>query len=176
MRRQFRKTKIQNLCLTARSDKDVSRLDIAVNDSLGVRGLQGAGDLDPDVQRIVKAHRTAVDALLEGLTFQILHDDERTAIVFTDIVNRADLWMIQRRRRTGLDPEPFESRGIFYPFIRKKLQRNRTAQPYVLCLVDHPHAAGAELLNDAVVGNSLADHRVILPLSPCLLAFQEFNV
>src|SRR5215469_16710077 len=102
--RQFREAKIQNLCLTTRSDKDVSRLDIAVNESLSVRGLQGAGDLNPDVQSVVKAHRAAVDALLEGLAFQILHGDERTAIVFADIVNRADLWMIQRRSRTSLDP------------------------------------------------------------------------
>ncbi len=40
----------------------------------------------------------------------------------------------------------------------QELQRDVPAQPRVLGLVDHAHAAGAELTQDAVVLNQFADH------------------
>jgi len=40
----------------------------------------------------------------------------------------------------------------------EKLQGNGTAEGGVLGFVDHAHAAATELLQDAVVGNRLADH------------------
>ena len=41
----------------------------------------------------------------------------------------------------------------------QELQCDDTAQTGVLGLVDHAHAAFAELLDDLVVGDGLADHR-----------------
>ena len=40
----------------------------------------------------------------------------------------------------------------------QKLQGDEAVQPSVLGLVDHTHAATAELLDDAVVRDGLADH------------------
>ena len=39
----------------------------------------------------------------------------------------------------------------------KKLQRDEALQPRVLGLIDHAHSAAAELLEDAVVRDRLAD-------------------
>ena len=43
---QLRQPKIQNLCVLALGHKDIRRLDIAVNDPLGVRGIQCISDLN----------------------------------------------------------------------------------------------------------------------------------
>jgi hypothetical protein len=36
-----------------------------------------------------------LDTVLKGLAFQILHHDERLAFVMTDVVNDADVGMVQ---------------------------------------------------------------------------------
>ena len=41
--------------------------------------------------------------------------------------------------------------------LGQELQGNMPPEPEVFSLVDHPHAATAELLDDAVVGDGPAD-------------------
>ena len=43
-------------------------------------------------------------------------------------------------------------------FVRQKLQRDETVQSRVLGLVDHAHAAAAQLFENPVMRNRLADH------------------
>jgi hypothetical protein len=66
--------------------------------------------------------------------------------------------MVQGRRRTRLAPETLEGLRIFCHVIWQKLQSNKAAEFVVLGLVDDTHAATAELLDDSVVRNVLADH------------------
>jgi hypothetical protein len=42
--------------------------------------------------------------------------------------------------------------------LRQKLQRNKAVQSRILGLINDAHATTTELLDDAVVGNGLADH------------------
>ena len=66
--------------------------------------------------------------------------------------------MIQRRRRPRLAPEPLQRLRVLGQFCGKNLIA--TWRPrLVLCLINHTHPAAAYLLNNAVVGNRLVDHR-----------------
>ena len=58
--------------------------------------------------------------------------------------------------RAGNAPEPAgpELR------LRQELERDKAAEPSVLGLVNHTHAAATEFLDDAVVGDGFANHRV----------------
>jgi hypothetical protein len=48
--------------------------------------------------------------------------------------------------------------GITRHFIGQELEGDEAAKFRVFGLVDDPHPSAAELLNDAVMRNSLADH------------------
>ena len=54
--------------------------------------------------------------------------------------------------------EAGQSLWVFGYFVGQELQGDKAVQLYVLGLVDHAHAAAAQLLDDAVVRDGLADH------------------
>jgi len=50
--------------------------------------------------------------LAQGLSFQQLHGNERLAILFADVVDRADIGMIESGSRPRFALEAFQRRGI----------------------------------------------------------------
>ncbi len=82
--------------MAALDEKNICGLDVAVNDSLGVSRIEPVGDLNTDLQKFRDVDGLAGDTVLESLAFEQLHGDERAAFEFADIVNRADVGMIQR--------------------------------------------------------------------------------
>ena len=97
--------------------------------------------------------------MLERLTIQKLHRDKCLGILFADVIDGADVGVIQGRRSLRLATEAAEALGIARDFVRQKLQGDETVQARVLGLVNHTHAAAAELLDDAVMRDGLVDHK-----------------
>ena len=54
--------------------------------------------------------------------------------------------------------ETLERLPIARKLLGQKLEGDAAAEARVFGLVDHTHSAGAELLDDSIVGDSLADH------------------
>jgi hypothetical protein len=52
----------------------------------------------------------------------------------------------------------FQRLRVTSQFCRQKLQSYKATQPSVFGLINDTHPAAAELLDDAVMGNGLADH------------------
>jgi hypothetical protein len=75
--------------------------------------------------------------------------------VFADLVNRADVGMIERRRRSRLAPEALQRRGIVRRVFGKKLQRGQPAEQSIFGRVDDAHAAAAERRDQAIVRDGL---------------------
>jgi hypothetical protein len=87
-------------------------------------------------------------------------------ILFVDLVNRADVRMIESGGGKGLALEAFAGRGIVFHFRGKKLQRDAAPQLEVFRFVDHAHPAAAELRQDAIVRDGLTDHAPIFQAGP----------
>ena len=64
----------------------------------------------------------------------------------------------ESRRRPGLPLEALQGLRVGRELVGQELQRDLPAQPRVLRPVNDPHAAAAELLDNAVARNRLADH------------------
>ena len=65
--------------------------------------------------------------------------------------------MVQSRGGLSLAPETLQSLGILGDLVGQELQSDKAVEASVLGLVDHTHPAAAELLDDAVVRDGLAD-------------------
>ena len=100
------------------------------------------------------------DSVLQRGAFEILHDDKGAAILLADIVNGADVRVIQRRRGSSLAAKATQRVRVASQFVRQELHRDNPMEPLVLRLVHDAHPARADLLENAVMGRGPADQRV----------------
>src|SRR5262249_19049858 len=135
------KTKIQNLRGAPLSDEDVPRLDVSVDDPLCVRSIQSVSDPDGNTEQMLKFHGLTRDSVRQGFTFQIFHSDEGLAVFFADIMNGANVGMIQCRCSLGLTPESLKCLGGIGEVFRKEFQCDKAVKAGILGLVDHTHSA-----------------------------------
>jgi hypothetical protein len=68
--------------------------------------------------------------------------------------------MVERRCGPGFPVKAAQGFGIPRQIIGEELERNGTVKPRILGLVHHAHPAAAELRDDAIVRERLADQRI----------------
>ena len=96
--------------------------------------------------------------MLERLPFEKLHGDEGLALVLVDVVDGADVGVVEGGGGTRLALEAFPGLVTREQPLGEELESHLSPQARVLGLVDDAHAPAAQLLEDAVVGDGLADH------------------
>jgi len=80
-----------------------------MNDAFCVRRIQSIGNLNGHVEQFVGLDGTARDALPERLAFEQFHGDEGLTFGLVDVVDGADVGMIQCRSRLCLASEALQS-------------------------------------------------------------------
>jgi hypothetical protein len=96
--------------------------------------------------------------MLQCEPVQKLHGDESVALVLSDVINSADVGMVQGRCRLRLALEAGERLRVLRYFIGQKLQSDEAMETGVFGFVHHTHPATAELLDNAVMRYGLANH------------------
>ena len=106
--------------------EDIARLNVAMNDAVSMSCLQASEDLSSKVKQPQYLQRSfsrgfRVDQLLDGLTFEQRHHDERLALVLPEFINGTDVGMLQLRSGAGFTLEPSESMRLLGRFFTKEL-------------------------------------------------------
>ena len=128
----------------------VAGLQVAVNDPLAVRLVQGIGDLDAAAQRLVERQGTVPETLLKRFALEQLHHQEIRLVLAADIEERADVRVRQPGDRPRLLLEPLAGFGRRGPMRGQDLDRDRAIEAGVACLVDLTHAPRSERREDLV--------------------------
>ena len=81
------------------------------------------------------------------------------AVLLANVIDRADIRMVQRRGRLRLALKTGECLWVARHIFGQELQGDEAAQADVLSLVDHTHATTAEPLQNAIVRDGLPQHR-----------------
>ena len=153
----LRDAEVEHLRRAVGQHDDVGRLDVEVHDAGVVRVLESARDLQRDRERFVEGETSASDPLLQRLAFVQRHRDEQLSVAgLADSVNRANVGVIERRRRPGFRDEPRLRPRIDAERRRQELERHVTSEPLVARFVHDAHAAGANCLLDEVFGDRAA--------------------
>src|SRR5947207_216103 len=148
--------------MTSLGDEDVCGLNVAMNDALSVGGLERVSDFSDERKQAFRFQRLAPDQIAEREAIEELHCDKSAALLFADIVQRADIWVVERGSSLGFTTKTDERLRIIGEFVRQKFKRDKTAETSVFGFVHHAHTAAAQLLNDAIVRNGLNVHGVLV--------------
>ncbi len=97
--------------------------------------------------------------LLHGPPLEQFHDDERAAVFLTELVDGADVRVRQSRGEARFALEAAQPGGIRVILRAQELDRDLAGQTEVFSAIDDAHAALAELVEHAVVGNDRLNHR-----------------
>ena len=153
----FGEAEVENFGVATVGDENICRLDVSMDDALGVRGIQCVGYIDGDGEKKIEFHRSAGDGVLQRLAFKALHGDEGLAIFLADVVNGANVGMIQRGGGLRFALETREGLRVFGDIFREEFEGDEAVQAGVFRFIDHAHAAPAKFFEDAVMGDSLTD-------------------
>src|SRR5208283_2861410 len=125
-----------------------------------MRRVQGIGDLDAEIEHRFDLHRPTSDPMLQGHAIQELHDDEWTLIVLADLINCADVGVVQRGSCTSFTSESFECLWVMGDIFGQEFQSDEASQVRVFSFIDDTHPATAELVDDAVMRDGLSDQLI----------------
>jgi hypothetical protein len=95
---------------------------------------------------------------MQGLPLHPLHDDERLTFVLANIVDRADVGMVQCGCRPRFDSEAFDGLSIARQFLGDELECDRPAKAGVVGAVHDAHATGSQLIDHPIVSDCFANH------------------
>ncbi len=86
----------------------------------------------------------------EGPTLHILHRDEGPAVSLSNLVDRADVGMVETRESPCFAEKPVAGRLIVQRVCMEQLQGHFTFEHRIMRAVDDTHPAGPEGVKDAV--------------------------
>src|SRR5579872_1995071 len=144
--------------MSALGDEDVGRFDVAVDYSFGVGCVERVGNLYRQRQNHLRFHGPPADAVLQRQSIQKLHSDEGLPVLIVDLVDGADVRMVQCRSGLGFALKATECLQVFGYVVGQELESDEAAELHVLGLIDHTHPAPAKFLQDTVMRDGPADH------------------
>ena len=144
--RNLGEAEVEDFGVAAFGDEEVGGLDVAVNDAFGMGGIEGVGNFDGEIEEAVQLHGAAGDEMLESLALETFHGDEGLAIFLADIMDGADVGMVESGGGFGFAAKAAEGLGIFSEVVGEKFQSYEAVEAGVLSLVDDSHASAAEHL------------------------------
>src|SRR5258708_39602940 len=105
------------------------------------------------------ARSPAAAACLKYRASESSRPETRLRVLLSDIVDRANVRVIESRGRLCLGLKSFERVAVVRQPVREEFQRNEAVKARVFGLVHHTHPSAAELLNNVVVRNCAANQR-----------------
>src|SRR5262249_52463469 len=147
---QFGKAEIENFHVTVRTDHDVLRFDVAMDDARRVRRRQRADDLRRYIESLTDHQFGPRHSPAQRGALNELGGDEMPAAGFTDLKNRDDVGMVERGGGLSLLLETAQPFGVLSVAFRKKLDGDFAIEPGVLREVDFTHSPGTDRGDDLV--------------------------
>jgi hypothetical protein len=149
-----------------------------VHDAAAMRSVEGAGHLRRERQRLVDGERASRQTLLQRLTVEILHDQERDRVGrrrtltategefagrdFPNVVEGADMRMVQLGDCPRFAFEPLAANGACGHVRRQDLDRHRAVEPRIARPVYFAHPADALQRLDLIRAEARPAHEAAL--------------
>ena len=104
---------------------------------VGVRG--GVGNLRAKAQHMCDGHPSMRNQSIEGLAVNELHRDEGASLNLADLVNRANVGMVERGGRAGFSQEKRPGLLVAERVCWQDFEGDIPVEPVIMGAVDHTH-------------------------------------
>jgi hypothetical protein len=115
--RQLGQTEIEDFGIAATGNKDVCGFDVAVNDTGGVGGFEGGGDIDGDAGKRFCFEGATGNTMAQCLAVEELHRDEGPAILLAYFIDGAYVRVVEGRCCLRLALKTKEGLGVLSDVI-----------------------------------------------------------
>src|SRR5260370_31992522 len=123
---------------------------MAVDGAATVGFVERIGDLRAVFQGLIEWERTLFQPLGESFTFDALHHQIIGAILLADVMERADVWMVQAGDGFRFAFEALLANRIRAELRGKDLDGDAALQPRIARPIDFAHSAGTERSSNLV--------------------------
>src|SRR3954451_13467087 len=93
---KFGQTKVQNFRVPAGGDEDVCGFYVPMDDARSMGRLHRIGNLNRERYQCIYGQWTVLNLMFERCAFEVLHCDEGQVGIRSNLVNGADIWMVER--------------------------------------------------------------------------------
>ncbi len=121
-----------------------------MDDALRVRRIKRLRDFRADADDRVEGKGSAAQTLGERLTLEQLHDEEIDLLVRADVVQRADVGMVQQGYGARFRDQPIPRVRILGDAGGDDLDGHRSVETRIAGAIHLPHAALAKRCQDLV--------------------------
>src|ERR1700722_16592460 len=115
-----------------------------MDDAFVVRGGQALRDLRGVFDGSARGQGAVVHFDAERMSFEKFREEVGRAVVFADVVDGEDVWMVQRGDGAGFLLEAAEAVGVFRKSFREDFDGYVAAEAGVFCTEDFAHSASAD--------------------------------
>jgi hypothetical protein len=151
-------TKVDDLHVAVVCDQQVLGLEVAMNDAVLVHFGQRIAGLDGPVERPSQLHRAIAKHVAQRTSLDVLHRDVGPVVDLTDVVNRRDVRMVDRRGQPGFLKKPLAPGLVAREVRADQFERGPALQLEVFDEKDLAHSAFTEALDHPVMTNSCAQY------------------
>ena len=153
----LRQPEVENLEPAIRSYKQVCGLKISMDDPLVVRRSQAFRQLRRHANDLRLRHRTTKKSLAQGRSGNQFHCQKVHAFLRTELENRCNIRMTQLGERQRFFAELLSCDFVGQRTCRQHFERDIAVQLLVVRAIDDAHAARANLFDDAIMAETLAN-------------------
>jgi hypothetical protein len=152
---ELREAEVQDLRAAGRGHHDVAGFQIAMDDPVGMRLGEPAGDLRSKAESRGEIERALVEQAPERPPMDELHDDPVAVLVLDDVVDVDDGRVVEAGAGRGLLPEALPEPGALQDLRQNVLECDRALETFIPGAPDPPHAARGDELLQAVRADPL---------------------
>ena len=117
---------------------------------MSVCRLKGVRDLDPEAEYLCERQRPAFDTCGQRLAFEQFEYEVLGVVLSADVVQAADVRVIERRDRLGLALEPCAELRVTRQLRREHLHGDLAVEARIAGLIHLAHASGPDQGEDLV--------------------------
>jgi len=142
-------TEIEQLGAALR-DHDVARFQIAMNDPGAMGLVECLRDLASVPEYVCQWQRATRVAVREGVPLDELHDQIIDSVLMTDVVERADVGVVERRDRLRLALEAVAELRVLRELGGKDFDRDAAIESGITRAIHLAHATGSDRRDDFI--------------------------